>query len=280
MFKKKRRRRFCFAAVLLLVAFSVALLFWDSNTRLVVDVYSVPNGRLPQSFDGLKIVQLSDLHTTRFGDGNERLIDAVRDQQPDIIAVTGDLIDKERDEAYVRELMTALVGIAPVYYVTGNHEWASGWVHDLFSILEECEVKVLRNSFQIIECGGDTIVLAGVDDPNGPYDMKTPAQLVHEIRDEYGDPFILMLAHRNDEISTWAELGVDVVLCGHAHGGLVRLPFTDGLIAPNREFFPTYTSGIYREGGTQMLVSRGLGNSGNTLRLFNNPQIVVVVLEK
>ena len=197
-----------------------------------------------------------------------------------LVVCLGDLIDKERDEAYVRELMTALVGIAPVYYVTGNHEWASGWVQDLFSILEECEVKVLRNSFQIIERGGDTIVLAGVDDPNGPYDMKTPAQLVQEIRDEYGDPFILMLAHRNDEISTWAELGVDVILCGHAHGGLVRLPFTDGLIAPNREFFPTYTSGIYREGGTQMLVSRGLGNSGNTLRLFNNPQIVVAILKK
>ncbi len=279
MLKSRRRRRLRFTAALLLIAIVIVILFWDSNTRLVVDTYSVSNGRLPQSFDGLRIVQLSDLHTTRYGDENLRLIDEVREQQPDIIAVTGDLIDKERDETYVRELMTELVGIAPVYYVTGNHEWASGWVHDLFSILEECGVKVLRNSFQIIERGGDTIVLAGVDDPNGPYDMKTPAQLVQEIRDEYGDPFILMLAHRNDEISTWAELGVDVVLCGHAHGGLVRLPFTDGLIAPNREFFPTYTSGIYREGGTQMLVSRGLGNSGNTLRLFNNPQIVVAILE-
>ncbi len=266
--------------ILVVLLLILAALVYDSNTRIVEDTYTVANGRLPEGFSGFRVVQLSDLHTTRFGENNSKLFEMVRGQAPDIIAVTGDLIDEERDEDYVRELMTGLTQIAPVYYVTGNHEWASGWVRDLFSILEECGVNVLRNKYVVLERNGDTIVLAGVDDPNGPYDMKTPRELVSEIREEMGDPYILMLAHRNDEIDMWSELGVDAVLCGHAHGGLIRLPFTEGLIAPGREFFPTYTSGIYRQGGTQMLVSRGLGNTSFSLRLFNNPQVVTAVFER
>ena len=278
MMKKAKRRKRRLATVFLLLLIILIALFYDSNTRLQIDEYTIENGKLPNGFEGFKIVQLSDLHTTRFGEGNSRLIDAVRTQSPDIIAVTGDLIDGERDEEYIRELMGALTKISPVYYVSGNHEWASGWTGDIFSILEDCGVYVLRNEFVLLERDGDSIVLAGVDDPNGPFDMKTQEELVAEIREAYGDAYVLMLAHRNDELDTWAKLGVDVVLCGHAHGGLIRLPFTDGLVAPGMEFFPTYTSGIYRQGGTQMLVSRGLGNSRGTLRLFNNPEIVVAVL--
>ncbi|MGM9520982.1 MAG: metallophosphoesterase [Oscillospiraceae bacterium] len=276
---KKRKKRHGFAVFLVLLAI-LAVLLYDGNTRIVTQSFELGNARLPESFEGFKIVQLSDLHTSSFGEGNIQLLDAVREQQPDIIAVTGDLIDGDRAEDYVIELMSRLSDIAPVYYVSGNHEWASGWIQELFEILDSCGVTVLRNEYVVLQRGGQDIVLAGIDDPNGPYDQKTPAELVGEIRAEVGDSYILMLAHRNDEIDMWADLGVDAVLCGHAHGGVIRLPFTDGLIAPGMEWFPTYTSGIYVEGGTQMLVSRGLGNTRGTFRLFNNPQIVTAVLTK
>jgi len=275
----KRRRRGCFPGLFLIFALLAALI-WDGNTRLVTDEYSLGGARLPAGFDGFRIVQLSDLHTKEFGAGNEKLLDAVSDARPDIIAVTGDLIDSDRAEDYVRTLMTALTKIAPVYYVTGNHEWASGWVRDLFGILEECGVTVLRNEYVTLERGGDSIVLAGLEDPNGPYDMKKPGELMEEIRAAEGDKYVLVLSHRSERDADWPALGVDAVLSGHIHGGLIRLPGVGGLVSPNHTLFPKHSAGVWDDGGTQVLISRGLGNKKGTLRLFNNPELVVAVLEK
>ncbi len=274
----KRRRRALLLLLILLVC--AALELYDSNNRLVTDSFTVGGSRLPDAFEGFRVVQLSDLHTKRFGDGNSRLFKAVSAEEPDIIVITGDLIDGDRAEDYVAELCGGLTEIAPVYYVSGNHEWASGWTMELFALLESCGVRVLRNEYLTLQRGDDSIVLAGVDDPNGFSDQKTPQELMGEIRDEYPESFVLMLSHRNTELQMWSELGVDVVLCGHAHGGLVRLPFTDGLVAPGQGLFPTWTSGIYAEGDTQMLVSRGLGNTKHLPRVFNNPQVVSVTLSK
>lgn len=274
----KKRRRSRTPVILLLILAAAAILFYDSNTRLVTEEYEIYDADLPKSFDGLRVVQLSDLHTAVFGNENEELLDAVRKARPDIIAVTGDLIDGDMADDYVRTLMTELCGIAPVYYVTGNHEWASGWIRELFDILEECGVKVLRNEYILLEKDREAIVLAGADDPNGPYDMMTHTELVRKIQENEGRRYVLMLYHRNENLSEWEELGVDTVLCGHAHGGVIRLPFTDGLISPDREWFPEITSGLHSFGDTSVLISRGLGNTPNTLRLLNNPEITVAVL--
>ena len=282
LFRKKRHR--AAKLIILLLIAAAAVLLYDSNTRIVTDKYTIGNGRLPGGFEGLRIVQLSDLHTASFGEGNGRLISAVAAAEPDIIAITGDIIDQttkaEKGREYLTTLMAGLTDIAPVYYVTGNHEWACGWTSELLETLEGCGVTVLRNEYVVLERGGDKIVLAGVDDPNGPYDMKTPEELVAEINAQQGDPYVLMLAHRNNFIDMWSDIGVDAVLCGHAHGGIVRLPFTDGLVAPGMEWFPTYTSGVYVQGGTELLVSRGIGNTRGTLRLLNNPQVVSVTLRE
>lgn len=272
--KKRRRSR----AVLLLVILAAAILFYDSNTRPVTEEYEIYDSDLPNGFDGLRVVQLSDLHAAVFGEENARLLEDVKKARPDVIAVTGDLIDGDKDEDYVRSLMTGLCGIAPVYYVTGNHEWASGWIGELFDILEECGVTVLRNDYSLLERGGDTIVIAGADDPNGPYDMMTHSELAEKIRERGDGKYILMLCHRNEDLGEWDALNVNTVLCGHAHGGVIRLPFTDGLISPEREWFPEITSGLHKFGDTNILISRGLGNTPHTLRFLNNPEIAVAVL--
>ncbi len=277
MKKKKRKGSIIIPAFIIAAA---VFLIYDSNTRIVIDKYTLESNKLPENFDGFQIVLLSDIHNAVFGDGNADLFDAVSMCEPDIIVLTGDIIDgsAERDDEYLTELADGLLKIAPTYYVTGNHEWASGWVSGIFSILKSRGVTALRNEYTLLKRGSEEIVLAGVDDPNGPYDQKSPEELVSEIRSVKGNELIIMLAHRNTELSLWASLGVDIIFSGHAHGGLIRLPFTDGLIAPGQGLFPTWTSGIYTEGESQMVVSRGMTGSHGVPRVLNNPEVTCVTL--
>ena len=150
----------------------------------------------------------------------------------------------------------------------------------LFDMLDAAGAVRLENSYRVLTSGGARMVVAGVDDPNGPADQKTPAELVREIREKEGeDIYILMLAHRNDQLLQWAELGVDAVLAGHAHGGIVRLPLLGPVFGTHYEFFPEYTAGVYTRGRTQLVVSRGLGPSHRLpLRIANPPEVPVVTL--
>ena len=270
----------------MLIILLVGFLFYDSNARLVTREYVLRYANLPEPFDGYRIVVLSDIHATEFGNGNKRLIAKVAQARPDVIVIAGDLIDFNEKKpiedqiAIAETLVEGLGPIAPVYYITGNHEWDRriGGPRELLQMLEEKGVCVLRNAYSLLEEGAASIMLAGTDDPNGPADMIKPDEFVGRIREAEGDGFIVMLEHRNNNLELYSGLGVDLVLCGHAHGGVIRLPFTDGLIGPQRDWFPTHTSGVYTMGNTDMLVSRGLGNSWGIPRLLNNPQIVVAVL--
>ena len=262
----------------------IAFLFFDSYFRISVTEYELFYGNLPEAFDGFRIVVLSDIHAAVFGQNNERLVREVRGANPDIIAISGDFTDGNEklhiDEqlAIANRLVKELITIAPVYYVTGNHEWDGGEVWQLLSMLDEHGVTVLRNRYVVLESGADSIVLAGTDDPNGPADMIQPDELVERIRESEGDGFVVILEHRNNRLPLYSELGVDLVLCGHAHGGIIRLPFTDGLIGPERDWFPTYTNGVYSIGNTNMVVSRGVGNHTGWPRFLNNPHIAVAIL--
>ena len=276
--KPKKGRR---ALIAVLVAAVLCGWFHWQQTGLVPEEIVVASDRLPAAFEGLRISMVSDVHCAQFGQDNETLLAAVAAQQPDLIALTGDLLDRfETDLSMVEPLAKGLAAIAPTYYVTGNHEWALGTaaVKGLKQTLAACGVTVLSNEYLTLEREGETIVLAGIDDPNGYADQKTLAQLMTDIRAELGDPFVLLLAHRNDG-QLYSQCGVDLTLCGHAHGGLSRLPFTDGLMDNDRTFFPTWTAGLYELEQGQMVVSRGLGNSGPTFRLFNRPHLPLVVLE-
>lgn len=262
----------------------IAALFCDSNFRFVSTEYDLEYADLPESFDGYRIVQISDLHLSEYGRDNSRLIDAVIKQEPDIIVLTGDLINRsatgtsgEQSEK-LRPFLEALVKIAPCYFVSGNHEWASGELSELSDVLSLVGVRYLKNEFVTLDIGADSIVLAGVEDPNGPADMITPDRLVTNLREAYPDGFVILLGHRNYWLTEYPDLDVDLILCGHAHGGIWRIPFVGGVFGTEFNLFPKYTEGVCSNGGYDMVVSRGLGNSGPIVRFLNNPELVTVVL--
>ena len=267
---------------LIFILFCVGFFHW-SNHSLQVQRFTFTSPRLPAGFDGCVIVQLSDLHGALFGEDNRDLLKVVAKNRPDYIFLTGDLLDQYRatPHSYAVSLGGALADIAPTYFVTGNHEWALPDVPGLKRALEVAGVQVLTNEYTVLARDGDNAVLAGIDDPNGYADQKTPEEVAEEVRATFADPFWMLLAHRNNYFEdAYCRLGADLVISGHGHGGLVRLPFTDGLVSVERTFFPSYTAGFYQAGGADLFVSRGLGNSGRTFRLFNRPQVAVLTLKR
>lgn len=269
-------------SLLLFAVLVVLFIRWDNST-LQVTHFEPAFTDLPAGFDGCRIVVLGDLHTAYFGEDNTQLLDAVRAESPDYIFFVGDLLDAlhEIPPDYAAAVADGLSSIAPTYYVTGNHEWAIGDVPELKEALTAHGMTVLSNQFLRLERNGDTIVLAGIDDPNGYADQKSPEELAAELYAACGDPFWVLLAHRNNLFpERYSLLGADLVVSGHGHGGLVRLPFTDGLISVERTLFPSYTAGLYEENGSVLFVTRGLGNSGSTFRLFNRPEVAVVTLRR
>ncbi len=278
-----RRRRHPLRALLALLIAAGAACFYYSNHALQTEYFTVTSPRLPEGFHGCTLVHLTDLHGAQFGEDNADLFAAVKAAQPDYIFLTGDMLDRFREtpHSYAVDLCAALMEIAPTYLVTGNHEWALKNVRQLKDAIAKTGAVVLSNEFVSLERNGDTILLAGIDDPNGYSDQKKPEKLAEEIDAAYDDPFWLMLAHRNNYFEKqYCRLGADLVLSGHAHGGLIRLPFTDGLIGVERDLFPSYTAGIYEVDGAKLFVSRGLGNSGRSFRLFNRPQVAVLTLKR
>ena len=281
--RRRRGRRSRLLWKLLLLCALCAGFFWWSNYSLQTETFTFSSSRLPQGFDGCVIVQLSDLHGALFGEDNRALLDRVRSAAPDYIFLTGDLQDQYRQtpRSYSVSLGRSLAEIAPTYFITGNHEWAFSDVPGLKRELEAAGVTVLSNEYTVLERGGSTLVLAGIDDPNGYADQKTPEALAEEVRAAYPGTCWLLLAHRNDRFAgEYSLLGADLVLSGHGHGGVIRLPFTDGLLSTNRSLFPSYTAGLYEENGSVLFATRGLGNSGISRRLFNRPEIAVVTLHR
>lgn len=270
-------------AVLAALAAALVLFARWENTSLEVDRFDPAFSDLPVGFDGCRIVVLSDLHGAEFGEDNADLFETVAEQAPEYIFYLGDLEDKYRgpEPGFAETVAAGLSAIAPTYYVTGNHEWAIGDVPELKERLEAQGVTVLSNSFVTLERNGDTVVLAGIDDPNGYADQKPPETVAAEVYAACGDPFWMLLAHRNDHFEAqYSLLGADLVLSGHGHGGIIRLPFTDGLLSTDRTLFPSYTAGLYEANGSALLVTRGLGNSGPSFRLFNRPEVAVVTLHR
>ena len=274
----KGRRHF-FLKIMLSLGLAAGLLLADSNLRVVVTEYELAYATLPESFDGFTVVQLSDVHGALFGRNNEGLLKKVRAAAPDLIAITGDLADANTDLQRVDALLADLADVAPVYYVSGNHEWSDGVLGDLAEILEARGVRYLRNEYEVLERGGEALILAGAEDPNGWADQPKPDEFIASLRRERPGDFVLLLGHRNYWVETYPALPVDLILCGHAHGGIIRLPFSGGMLAQGGRLFPDYDAGLYESGSYRMLVSRGLGNSVIPLRFNNRPEIVLIELK-
>ena len=220
MVRQRRKHHFWRNLLILLVLFGIYL-YWG-NSSIETDEATFTSAELPAGFDGCRIVQLSDLHGKYFGKDNERLYRAVKAAQPEYIFVTGDLVDRktENPTVYAGEVGAALSAIAPTYYVTGNHEWGHGTkvVEEIKRTLRESGVTVLSNEFVPLTRNGDSIVLAGIDDPNGYADQETPQELAQEVYAKYGDPFWLLLAHRNNNFNGYyCRLGADLTFSGRRH---------------------------------------------------------------
>ena len=280
---RRRRRPLRFVLSFLLMLGAAALFLHWSNTAIRATHFDPVFTDLPAGFDGCRILVLGDLHGTDFGEGTEKLLAVAEKADPDYIFLVGDLLDSFRDNPpdYAARTAAALSAIAPTCYVTGNHEWAAGNVPELKETLEANGITVLTNRYVLLQRNGDTAVLAGIDDPNGYADQKTPEEVAAEVYAQQGDAFWMLLAHRNNLFeSRYSLLGADLVISGHGHGGLVRLPFTDGLVSTEHTFFPSYTAGLYEANGSALFVTRGLGNSGPTFRLFNRPEAAILTLHK
>lgn len=277
---KKHRGRGCLTAliILALIAAAAAFLIKDSREDLEISRYEVASQKLPESFDGFKIVQLSDLHGAEFGEDGMELVEKVKELEPDIIALTGDFVTDEGDLAAVEKLAARLVKLCPVYFISGNHEFGSGLAVKVRNILERAGVKYLSNEYLTISRGEDGILLGGVEDPLAYADMLSPDELAQKMNDAAPDAFKILLGHRNYWMTEYPELPVDLIFCGHAHGGLIRIPGVGGLIGTDRRLFPDFDAGQFNNGRYTLIVSRGLGNSVPIPRIFNRPEIVCVEL--
>lgn len=266
--------------VLFLIVF-VILIFYNLyvNSNVYTTNINIKSERIPKEFDGFKIVQISDLHNEEFGEGNVKILDKVKEEKPDIIAITGDIIDSNTEDITIAvNLAKNLNDIAPTYYITGNHEAGHTLLGKLLLELENAGVTILRNSVKEIKRGESIIEIIGVDDPSfSEYDFLLGDFI--DLNDySKGSKFKLLLSHRPELFDLYVENNMDLVLAGHAHGGQFRLPFVGGLIAPNQGFFPKYDAGVYTKNNTSMIVSRGIGNSIIPFRFNNPPEIISIEL--
>lgn len=282
MAKKRRqcRRRMLrvFGVILILIA---ALIAWAAIDSRNIDVTRFTVSGAPEAFSGFKIVQISDLHNAEFGTDNQKLIDILKSEAPDAIVITGDLIDARRTNTEIAESFARrCMEIADCYYVPGNHEARLGDTYDAFeSALIADGMNVLRNGSVRIRKEMDAIRIIGVDDPAFAKASDAITNLDAALEALSSDDFTILLAHRPELIDEYSKWGIDLVLSGHAHGGQIRLPGIGGLYAPGQGFFPRYTSGNYTVGDTEMIVSRGIGNSAFPLRVNDRPEVVIVTLK-
>lgn len=270
------------AAVILIILLAVWIAYGDQNVGLTT--YEVKVSDLPKTFDGLRIVQLSDLHNAVLRGDNSELIALMAEAEPDMIFITGDMLDSRKTniDAALRVAEEA-VNLAPVYYVTGNHEARIGEYSAFEQGLEELGITVLRNRTVQLERDGDTINIAGVDDPSfmASYLDADPGRGVMEyaLSQMNTEGCTLLLSHRPELFEVYAEYDIPLTFSGHTHGGQIRLPLIGGLYAPGSGFFPEYDGGLYRQDGSAMIVSRGIGNSLFPFRVNNDPEVVLAILK-
>ena len=275
---------------IILVAVSiafVAIVIWIAwgNSALMVNEIKITNDKIPQSFEGFRIAQVSDLHNAELGKDNNKLIEKLNECEPDIIVLTGDLIDSNHTNLEVAlSFAQQAVKIAPCYFVTGNHEaWVGSQYEELKTSLENAGVTVLQDEAIELNYGDECIQLIGLNDPDFSERDSFLSESILETKlsqVNISNGFTILLSHRPEHFNVYQNKNIDLVLSGHAHGGQFRLPFLGGVIAPNQGLFPKYDAGTYTENGTTMIVSRGIGNSIIPFRVNNRPEIVLVELHR
>ena len=270
-FVKKNNKK-----IIILFSFITVILifFWYQNNHIVIDVYDYKSSKISGNTEKFSIVQISDLHNACFGKNNKNLVDDIESLEPDIIVITGDIVDSNHTDIGVAiDFVRQMTERYPVYYVTGNHEYwlDEGQRRELFTGMEDAGAVILNNEKITIDVGTDSITLIGLDDGS------LRGATLHSIMETCDkNELTVVLAHEPQYLDKYCDAGADLVLTGHAHGGQMILPFIGPLIAPDQGFFPTYTAGQFQKESTTMYISRGLGNSVIPVRLFNYPEIVCI----
>ncbi len=259
--------------ILLLVILFGIFTHWQNND-IVITEHEYYSSKVPQEFDGFKILQLSDYHNKNCGENQEDILKLISQQKPDIIVITGDIIDKNRS-GYENslELLEGAASIAPTYYITGNHEKGTDEYEFVRKKIIEEEIFLLEDKVVEVEKNGESISIIGLDADS--IQSNVLEQLISQTDES---DLRVLLAHNPEEIAYYSECGADIAFCGHAHGGQIRLPFTQGLYAPDQGILPEYTAGAHDYGNMTEYISRGIGNSGFPWRIFNRPEIVCVTL--
>ena len=279
----KKKRIIVLAVV---AAVLLTLIIWTAwgNTALELNTYTISSDRLPGAFDGYRIAHVSDLHNTEMGKDNKKLITMLRESKPDIICITGDIIDsRHTDIEIAMRFVKAAMEIAPCYYVTGNHEARVSEYDELKTGMEAVGVVILEDEKTEVGLVNSAITLIGVNDPSYQTDYlfgDAETVMLEKLSELHSDEngFTVLLSHRPELFEVYADNNMDLVLSGHAHGGQFRLPFVGGLVAPNQGLFAKYDAGLYTEENTNMIVSRGIGNSILPFRFNNRPEVILIDL--
>lgn len=272
--------------ILFLIAL-IVLVLWTiwGNTAVELNKHTIASDRIPKEFEGFKIAQISDLHNAEIGNNNEKILELMVEAEPDIIVITGDMVDSRRPNIEVAfDFAKEALKIAPCYYVNGNHELRMEEYEEIRNGLEKLGVKILENQKVLLSEKEAEITLIGVSDPSVESmllkvdeDDLMKSYLDGIVNDD--DNYKILLSHRPELIDVYADSKIDLAFTGHAHGGQVRLPIIGGIVAPKQGFFPKYDSGLYIEEETNMIVSRGIGNSLFPLRFNNRPEVVLIELQ-
>lgn len=263
----------------------LVFIIYKGNTTVGTTNYTLSSKRLPASFDGYKIIQLSDLHDAVFGEKHGDIVKEVVKIAPDAIYITGDFIDRNRyDLEQSLLLVDAIKDVAPIYYVTGNHEISINDVDRIKNSLQELGVHILTDEMKILSSlEGEKMSIGGIEDPlssTGDEQVAVERAVEKAFEGVPQEMFKILLSHRPEYFDVYVRNDIDVTFSGHAHGGQVRIPGIGGMVSPGQGIFPKLTSGIHEKEGSQLVVSRGIGNSLFPIRIFNQPEIVVVTFRK
>lgn len=248
---------------------------------LTIRKYQIDTDKIDDGVS-FRIVLVSDLHSTVFGDNQKDIVSLIKKQNPDIIALAGDIVDEEMPVTGAELFLAGLQGIAPVYYVSGNHEIWGGKIESIKALVSSYGAVVLENSCERIRLGDTYITICGIDDPDVKQYRKMRYSWIREMKASFSglhdEPGIkILLAHRPELIELYKQFGFDIVVSGHTHGGQLRIPYIlNGLYAPNQGWFPRYAGGVYRHGRLTHVISRGASYNPMMPRVFNPPEVVVI----